>query len=76
MEGGDVMSAPDEPRRGQIIADFWIVCGLCEREVPLDARKRRIGINKARSWGWTSVLHKGWVCPECQGRDKGNPPLT
>jgi hypothetical protein len=28
------MSAPDEPRRGQIIADFWIVCGLCEREVP------------------------------------------
>jgi len=60
------MAAPDEPRRGQIIADFWIVCGICEREVPLDARKRRIGINKARSWGWTSRLHKGWVCPECQ----------
>ncbi len=59
------MTVPDEPRRGQIVADFWIVCGVCEREAPLDTRKRRIGVNKARAWGWARVRDHGWVCPDC-----------
>jgi len=68
------MAAPDEPRRGQIIADFWIVCGVCKHAVPLNARKRRVGIHTARTWGWTSVLQKGWVCPACQGIHTSTQP--
>jgi len=60
----------ESPVRGHVFAEYWVQCGVCEREAVLDARKRRIAVEEVRERGWKHTHNHGWVCPGCNERNR------
>lgn len=58
--------------KGNIVADYYIRCGLCQYIGYADGRTKREAMNTARKAGWRYTNCYGWTCPSCLKR-RGKP---
>jgi hypothetical protein len=48
---------------GRICVEWWVLCGVCIGDDPLDEPKKPA--KQARDLGWKRRKGLGWVCPRC-----------
>ncbi len=53
------------PLSGRLYTEYYVVCGVCNEEMPVGARTRSLAIFYLEQNGWKETEQKGYVCKEC-----------
>jgi hypothetical protein len=58
--------------RGKLFTEYYVVCALCQEEMPVGAKDRSNAISYLARGGWKNTRQHGYVCKECYQQGQGN----
>lgn len=56
-----------ERMRGEIRAEYWVSCGVCNDTQFAEGGSKKAAVEQAKTrLGYKWTRQDGWVCPRCQ----------